>query len=316
MRRQPLISVCIPGYKRIEFIRRLLDSLCQQSFRDFEVVVTDDSPDEDILHLCEQYLDKLPLVYYKNATTLGTPENWNEAVRRATGEWVKIMHDDDWFAAPDSLEFFAKAISDHPGASFIFSAYRDVFLDEGWEREMFVNSFRYRAFLKNKATLFSENIVGPPSVVMYKKDAGIYFDPRVKWVVDVDFYIRYLASGQPVYISKILVNVGLGSQQVTMDCKRLRVVEIPENFYLLKKVGYGSLRNMLVYDAWWRLMRNLEIRSREDIVEAGYEGYIQPVILSMVKWQRILPFRWWRIGVLSKTVMFLHYLSHYNRIAP
>jgi hypothetical protein len=85
---------------------------------------------------------------------------------------------------------------------------------------------------------------------------------------------------------------------------------------LLKKVGYASLRNILVYDAWWRLMRNLEIRSREDIVEAGYEGYIPPVIFSMVRWQRILPFRWWRIGILSKTIMFLHYLSHYNKITP
>jgi glycosyltransferase involved in cell wall biosynthesis len=314
MRRQPLISVCIPGYKRTDFIRRLLDSLCQQSFRNFEVVVTDDSPDNDILNLCEQYRDKLPLVYHKNAVTLGTPENWNEAVRRATGEWVKIMHDDDWFAAPDGLELFAKAISDHPEASFIFSAYRDVFLDEGREREMFVGAFRYRAFLKNKATLFSQNIVGPPSVVMYKKVAGIYFDPQVKWLVDIDFYIRYLESGQPVYIRRILINVGLGKAQVTRDCFRLRPVEIPENFYLLNKVGVGNLKNLLIYDAWWRLMRNLEIKKGEDILESGYTGNIPVVILSMISWQVRIGLRLLKIGLVSKTCMFLHYLSHYKRI--
>lgn len=102
---------------------------------------------------------------------------------------------------------------------------------------------------------------------------------------------------------------------MTQDCFRQRPVEIPENFYLLNKVGYANLRNVRVYDAWWRLMRNLEIRRREDITGSGYTGPIPAVILSMVRWQRMLPFRWWRIGLLSKTAMFLHYFSHYNQIA-
>jgi hypothetical protein len=182
---------------------------------------------------------------------------------------------------------------------------------------MFLSPARYKAFLRNKTVLFGRNIIGPPSVVLYKRLPGIEFDPRVKWVVDIDFYIRYLeASGtQPFYIGRILVEVGLGKTQVTQDCFRLRPVEIPENFYLLNKVGYANLRNVRVYDAWWRLMRNLEIGSREDITGSGYSGPIPAVILSMVRWQRMLPFRWWRIGALSKTAMFLHYLSHYNRIA-
>jgi glycosyltransferase involved in cell wall biosynthesis len=317
MSHPPLISICIPAYKRTDFLERLLGSIDIQTFRDFEVVVTDDSPDEAVGELCEKYASRLPLRYFRNARQLGTPENWNAGIRKAHGEWIKIMHDDDWFADKDSLGVFAEAAHEHPETAFVFSAYRDVFLDEGRERLMFVPLRRYKAFLRNPAVLFSRNIIGPPSVVLYRRSLPVEYDPAVKWVVDIDFYIRsFDGRGKPLYIRKVLINVGLGSQQVTMDCKRQRVVEIPENFYLLKKVGYAALRNMLVYDAWWRLMRNLEIRSREDIVEAGYEGYIPPVILSMVKWQRILPFRWWRIGVLSKTVMFLHYLSHYNKIVP
>ena len=312
----PLISICIPAYKNTDFLKRLLDSITIQRFTDFEVVVTDDSPDETVRQLCEEFARRLPLKYFRNVKQLGTPQNWNECVRRAVGEWIKIMHDDDWFADESSLAAFAAAAKAQREAPFIFSAYRDVFLDECRERLMFVPGRRYRAFLRNPEVLFSRNIIGPPSVILYKRSLPVQFDPAVKWVVDIDFYIRAMAAGgKTVYIGKVLVNVGLGSQQVTVDCKRQRVVEIPENFYLLNKVGYSALRNVLVYDAWWRLMRNLEIRQLRDITEAGYDGPIPAVILSMVRWQRLLPFRWWRIGILSKTGMLLHYLSHYYKIA-
>jgi glycosyltransferase involved in cell wall biosynthesis len=356
-----LISICIPAFKRTDFLQRLLDSIAMQTFRDFEVIVTDDSPDLAVKTLCEQYKERLPLSYFRNERPLGTPENWNEAVRRANGEWIKIMHDDDWLAGKDSLACFAEAIGNgrggaaagnergvsavrgasaagnvreaaisdereasvagnepgaggEPGVSFIFSAYRDIFLNENRQREMFVSSFRYKAFLQNRATLFSRNIVGPPSVVMYKKDRAVVFDGRVKWVVDIDFYIRYLEGRKPAYIDKVLVNVGLGEEQVTRDCFRQRPVEIPENFYLLNKIGPGCLKNILVYDAWWRLMRNLEIDSREDITGAGYTGPIPAVILSMVRWQHKMSRRLLGVGIVSKTLMFLHYISHYNRI--
>ena len=153
-------------------------------------------------------------------------------------------------------------------------------------------------------------------MVLYRKAQGeeVFFDNKVKWVVDIDFYIRYLRAADPVYIDRILVNVGLGSQQVTRDCFRLRQVEIPENFYLLYKVGARNLGNLLVYDAWWRLMRNLEVRTKEDIAGSGYAGPIPAVVLSMVAWQRRVPLRVLRVGILSKFYMFLHYLTHYKGI--
>jgi glycosyltransferase involved in cell wall biosynthesis len=308
------ISICIPAYKRPEFLKRLLDSIAIQTYQDFEVIVTDDSPDQSIKILCGGYQGKYPLSYVRNERALGSPENWNEAVRRARGEWIKIMHDDDWFAESDSLAIFATSIARHPEASFIFAAYRDVFLDKGKERKMFVNPFRYRAFIKNKATLLSQNIVGPPSVVLYRKDPDVAYDPRLKWLVDIDFYIRYLSGRKAAYIDKVLVNVGLGEEQVTRDCFRLRPVEIPENFYLLNKLGGGALKNIWVYDAWWRLMRNLEISRPEDISGSGYSGEVPEVILSMIRWQNKIGRRLLSAGPFSKTCMFLHYLSHSNRI--
>src|SRR5580658_11022921 len=115
-----MISVCVPAFKRTDFLQRLLESISIQTFRDFEVVITDDSPDQAVRDLCDSYSGRFPLTYVRNERPLGTPENWNEAIRRSSGEWIKVMHDDDWFADKDSLGVFAAAAQGHPEASFIF----------------------------------------------------------------------------------------------------------------------------------------------------------------------------------------------------
>ena len=110
MEAAPFISICIPAYRRTEFLKRLLDSVEIQTYTNYEVVITDDSPDVSVQELVEQHAVRSKIRYYKNPKTLGTPENWNEGLRYARSEWIKIMHDDDWFSGPESLAGFAEAI--------------------------------------------------------------------------------------------------------------------------------------------------------------------------------------------------------------
>ncbi|MDO9375073.1 MAG: glycosyltransferase family 2 protein [Ferruginibacter sp.] len=115
-----LISICIPAYKRIKDLKQLLDSINVQTFKDFEVIVTDDSPDDTVRKFLVEYNPDFKLVYFKNDPVLGTPENWNEGIRKATGDWIKIMHDDDYFTSIYSLQFFADAIIKNPVAEVFF----------------------------------------------------------------------------------------------------------------------------------------------------------------------------------------------------
>lgn len=303
-----LISICIPAYKRSAFLQRLLNSIEIQTLRDFEVIVTDDSPDNSVQLLCQQFHSRFPLHYYRNEKAMGTPENWNEAIRRASGKWIKLMHDDDWFRRPDSLLQFAKAVEadDH---DFVFAAYADVNLHTKQEQIVWLNNFRKRSFLQEPATLLSKNIIGPPSVIMHKNNGAYWYDKNVKWVVDIDFYLQRLHTEQIKYIPDALINVGISDQQVTVDC-RFPEVEIPENFYLLNKIGIEKLRHVLVYDAWWRLLRNFSIHKPEAIRAAGYQGPIHPVLLSMIRWQKNIPASLLKIGPFSKSLMFLHFCLH------
>ena len=310
----PLISICIPAYKRIDFLKRLLHSISIQTFRDFEVVVTDDSASIEVAKLCGEYQKLFSLRYYKNEKPFGTPENWNEAMRKAKGSWIKIMHDDDWFPDEDSLEEYADAIDDYPNEKFFFSAYRNMYAKSGRFREVFISIIRRAKLQKNPAILFSSNVIGPPSVILHKNDQEFWYDPAIKWVVDIDFYIRVLQKYRAIYIPSVLVNVGMHDEQVTVTAFRKPEVEIPENFYLLNKVGSSKLRNISVYDAWWRLMRNLNIHNVGEIGQYGYHGEVPRTIESMIKWQQRIPRSMLRIGVISKFIMLLNYLRNIPRI--
>ena len=303
-----LVSICVPAYKRIDFLQRLLDSIFVQTFRNFEVVVTDDSPDDSVRNLCDQYQNKFLLRYYRNAHTLGTPANWNEAIRKSSGEWVKLMHDDDWFADENSLQYFIETIDKNNSLSFVFSAYQNVSLGNGQSKKIFPEPFRYKMLGRNPATLLSANCIGPPSVVLHKKNDLILYDTRLKWLVDIDFYMRYLSATRAVYIPAVLVNIGISGQQVTKDAFGNRQVEVPENFLLLEKTGTGILKNILVFDAWWRLIRNLRIRNKDDIRQSGYEGPIPSRIIAMIQCQHKISMTLLKIGLISKMCMFICFL--------
>ncbi|SRR5579871_9601 len=304
---EPLISICIPAYKRTDFIKRLLDSICAQNFTDFEVIITDDSDSDEVQHLCNLYQDKVPLVYYRNAYRSGTPENWNEAIRKAKGQWIKLMHDDDWFSNGNSLQRFVDAINKNPDASFIFSAYKNNYSETGKEENVFVDEYRYKQFQKNAATLFSKNIIGPPSAVIHRKD-NVLYDKNLKWLVDIDFYMRVLGSKKPVYINEPLITIGVNEQQVTKFAFKNKEVEIPEYFYLLNKIGEKCLKNIFVYDAFWRMLRNLKIRNKQDIMDSGYSGEISSAIISMINFQNKIPLSVLRAGFFSKLFMTISYV--------
>ncbi|RYE44542.1 MAG: glycosyltransferase, partial [Sphingobacteriales bacterium] len=69
----PFISVCIPAYKHGEYIHRLMTTLSQQTFTDFEIIVTDDSPDDSVKDVILEFYDHLNVKYLRNIPALGTP---------------------------------------------------------------------------------------------------------------------------------------------------------------------------------------------------------------------------------------------------
>jgi glycosyltransferase involved in cell wall biosynthesis len=308
--KNPIISICIPAYKRIDYLKRLLCSIEIQKFKDFEVIISDDSNDDSVAALLKDFNGKFEIKYFKNEKALGTPANWNNAVSKATGEWIKLMHDDDWFDNEHSLEKFALARNNNNKT--IFSAYTNkTELTNNIEKKFFNENLK-TIILKNPLRLLAKNSIGPPSVTLFHNSIKDKYEEGLKWRVDIEYYIRNISKGiEFTYINELLINVGVSESQVTNYCLNVPSVEIPEMYILLSKYRTSPLKNIMVYDAYWRILRNTHIHSKSKLESFGQTDW-PPVILSMVELQSKFNQSTLRNGVISKTLMSISYI--YNQL--
>lgn len=303
---RPLISICIPSYENAGLVQRLLDSIVFQTFKDYEVIITDDSRSNTIEALCSKYKSTIQqLSYFKNTVSLGSPANWNKAIRNASGQWIKLMHHDDFFTTPDALTIFSQKALDPRSGNFIFCKYISRSADT--ETAHAATLLELKLLGRSPLNLFKRNFIGPPSTTLIRNNTANWYDEQVKWVVDFEFYIRYLNQETFTYIPESLIGIGVHEAQITSEVFRQKETEIPENFYLLKKLGTGILSNIYVYDYYWRSFRNLKIRGEADLAPYIDPAAIPKRMLRLIKFQFAIPLSLLKIGPLSKCLMLFSY---------
>ena len=308
MAASPFISICIPCYKRAHLLRRLFHSIAAQTYKDFNVIVTDNSDDESVRHLVREYETIMPVTYHQNDPFLEMGANWNACMERADGTWLKLMHDDDWFTDEHCLAAFAsKAAARKHG--LIFSAYYNV--QEGTEAKTLVLRKSIDLWLLNGSpyNLLRGNYIGPPSVTLIHRDTFRSFHPQLKWMVDVEEYLRVLKLRHGLtYIAAPLICIGVHEGQATTAYFRNPSVEVYENCVTLAPHYPRFCRNVFAYDHCWRLIRNLGIRD-ESVLERYNNGAEIPYVLrSITRCQKHLPASLLKMGILSKILMLGHWV--------
>ncbi|HEX4501514.1 MAG TPA: glycosyltransferase [Scandinavium sp.] len=204
----PRVSVILTVHKRTQFLAEALESLLAQIYRDYEIIVADDSGTAAARHIVAAYGATDRVRYLPNPTTLGIAVSVARAVQQARGDYVAILNDDDvWerdllakLVAPlESNRNCVLATSDH----WIMdeSGRIDVGLSKGWS----VNFGRasLQEGIVSNATEFAVGKGGPAINIssVFRKDA-------IDWslmVPDVsgayDYWIACLlaATRQPIY---------------------------------------------------------------------------------------------------------------------
>jgi glycosyltransferase involved in cell wall biosynthesis len=98
----PMVSVVIPSYNRSRMLLRAIQSVCMQTFADFELIVVDDGSTDNTSSVAEALADpRIRLV--RNPIRQGAPRSRNRGIEVALGEWVAFLDsDDEWL--PTRLE--------------------------------------------------------------------------------------------------------------------------------------------------------------------------------------------------------------------
>src|SRR5579859_3767603 len=89
-----LVSICILTYNRPEYLRRAVESCLAQTYPDFEIVITDNSTNDESSKLAATWADPR-IRYFKNVGNLGPTGSANRGFSLARGKYIKYLMDDD-----------------------------------------------------------------------------------------------------------------------------------------------------------------------------------------------------------------------------
>lgn len=307
---EPKISICIPVYQKPEYVIRAIQSIAKQDHKNVEIILSDDSPSSDLKLAIQPYISELDIKYYHNQPALKSPINWNNALDKATGDFYMLLHQDDWLESDKALSIFLKAFSENPSVVFVFCK-NTAIQPDGQIITLQAMPSLLKGMSKRPHHILRANVIGPPSNTMLRKEISIRYDESYIWLVDVDYYIQLLTKGyQYQYLDQHLVSIGLHEDQTTVFCRNNEDVIVKENIWFAHKLGNAAFNDVLIYDYYWRLLRNYSIRSIADLNAMGVENpKILWVIRKMLNVQMKFPLALLKIGPISKLLMFSCYLA-------
>lgn len=214
----PVVSICIPTYKRPELLERAIRSCLAQTYPHFEILITDNSPDDASGQIVAR-LNDVRIHYHKNETNLGPFGNTNLVATLATGAYVKFLMDDD-LLKPRCLELMVAALDKNPSAGLVMAP---MDLIDGNDRRIFPRfyvfrkmAYRYRyqvgdGLIHRKkilhAFLVKDYPCCVPSGVMWRRECFErlgYFDKEADFAGDLDFCMRVAAHWDFYYIDQTL----------------------------------------------------------------------------------------------------------------
>lgn len=186
----PLVSVVVPVYNCVSFIDATVQSILAQTFRDFELVVSDNASTDGTWEALQRYTVDPRVRLSRHASNVAATVNFNAATELATGEFIKLVCADD-LLYPDCLAVQVAALRANPSAALaactmdvIDAAGRIVLRDRGLAglRGEVAGTVAIR-----RTVLAGTNIFGAPACVMFRRvalfDAGGW-NSRSSFVID------------------------------------------------------------------------------------------------------------------------------------
>jgi len=124
---EPLVSVVIPTYERVDLLKRALESVNKQTYENLEVVIIDDSKTTKPDNFFDG-LDRFPIHYIHNEQRSGAPAARNQGISKSSGSFIAFLDDDDTWE-PTKIEKQIKLFHHHPQASICITYSHDLRFD-------------------------------------------------------------------------------------------------------------------------------------------------------------------------------------------
>jgi len=246
----PLVSICIPTYNGSGFLRKTIESCLSQTYGNFELIINDDCSSDDTLKIAEEYAKKDNRIKINlNAVNLGLVGNWNEVLNQSSGNWIKILFQDDWME-PNCIEIMLKQAQQNADSviiskrSYVFSEdvpkeIKKYYIDN--VKKLDVSSGNTATFFSSKeiAKVFSNsiglNFIAEPSLTFFSKklfkSVGD-FDVNFIQVCDLEHILRMASQSGVVLLNSQLTHFNVHqksttSKNISVHNFQIRFFEVP-----------------------------------------------------------------------------------------
>ncbi len=254
---RPMVSIIVPIYNAEQYLRRCVDSILNQEYTDYELLLVNDGSTDASGDICEEYRDRDPRVIVIQKENTGVSDSRNRALDRARGKYLQFLDSDDWIT-PDATRLFVRAAEEYGCDMVISDFYRVVgerLSPKGdIEEEGVLTREEFAAHMMENPADFYYGVLWNK---LYRRDIveehKLRMDTDISWCEDFMFnleYIRYAkvfyALHAPIYYY-VKRKGSLASQGINISKTvkmKLNVFEYYNNFYkhVLEEEDYEKNR--------------------------------------------------------------------------
>ncbi len=192
----PTVSVIIPSYNHERYVRQCIQSVLDQTFQDFEIVITDDGSSDNTVDVIKSFTDSR-IRLFEHRRNKGASTAANNCILNSHGKYIAMLSSDDvWY--PEKLALQVGYLDDHPGVAAVFGRVDwinengSLIADKGYPYiHMFEAENRTRHEWLRYFFLQGNCLCHPCSLVRREcySEVGM-FDPAFASLPDLDFWIR------------------------------------------------------------------------------------------------------------------------------
>ena len=231
------ITVCIPVWsahgKGVDYLEHNLNSIYSQTYKNYEVVISDHSIEDDIKKYVDLWKEIIPISYHKCEVGRGSiAPNINNAMRHANGEYIKILYQDDFFYDEESLFSIVEYIENKKDVRWLVTGCAHT-RDLETMYDPMIPKYNQNIHL-------GINTISAPTVLTIKNDENkLYLNESLRFLDDVEYYKRhYDKFGLPDVLDKICVINREGGVRATSLLNQ----EVKEKEIKLMLETYGQFR--------------------------------------------------------------------------
>lgn len=273
-----MVSMIVPVYNSEKTLSRCIDSILNQTYRDFELILLNDGSTDTSGEICDAYAKKDSRVRVVHKENTGVSDTRNRGIDLARGEYLQFLDSDDWIT-PDATALFVRTATEQQCDMVISQFYRvigeHVSQKGAIDEDGLMDRSTYANHMMQKPADFYYGVLWNK---FYKRsiitEHRLRMDQSISWCEDFMFNLEYVRHTQTIYAMKVPVYyyVKTKGSLVSQGMSMKKMIRMKRTVFTCYNDFYKDVFDEAEYEK-----RRIQIY--RFLIEAAGDGEVAPLIL-------------------------------------